>query len=401
MMKLKSIIIIFLLLMSTGYGIQFAYKKYVKAPQKKLFKTKKPTITNIHQIIETTGKLRVKEKINLGSLVSGTIEKLLVNESDNVKKEQILATINTGSGDTNVREAEAILFKYKAKHEYITKHYKRKKELFHAKQLSKDEFEKSLQEYLQSKTDVTLKKISLERKLLAYKNATIVAPNDGIIIAVNITEGQRVSVDLNATDLFVIAQDITKMEAKLDIDESDIGNVSVGQKVGFNVDTYPHLKFESTINSISFSTHKDRNGQQSYMAIIDVGNDKKLLRPDMTINAKITIAKADNVLAITADGFLINSEYLNKVAETLNYTFNPLSKERKEAIEQKNIGKHLKYLWVKQDKSFVEKAVILKITDDIHFEVESGIDKNDEIVTDVDEPDAMKKIYEKWFGGSF
>lgn len=385
---LLSIIVIF-------FVSTILYKNFLNTPAKQLYKTAKPEQRTIDKIIDASGSIKIESRIKIGSHVSGIIKKLYIDENHEVKKGQILAEIDTGKGETELKETKALLQKAFADYIYQKKYYQREKELYKSNQLSKNEFESFTKVYLQSKASYEYAKAHFQKIKLEYNNAKIHATANGIVTHVDVAEGERIATDLKATTLFEIAKDITKMEASLEIDECDIGYVTIGQNVEFTVDSFPYKTFKTKIFEIGYSA-KSKNNNLHYKATVKVDNSEKLLRPGMTLNARIFIAKAENVLAITSQAFMISPEILKEIAKDINYEFEPLDEKDKQ-IKDVSGEMQAKTIWAVKDKSFVEKLVIINLTDDIYFEVISGLNKNDNVIIDIEESDELEEKLKKAF----
>lgn len=398
MITLRKIIILTCIAAGIFAGGSFLYKKYSKKEQK-LFRTKKPERRDIKQIIHATGDLEVKGNIKIGSLVSGVVEKIFVDENEFVKKDQQLALIDNGKDDSLVIEARGRLQTAQAERDYFSAFFKRQQSLYESGQLSRDSFEKATRDYHKSLGTVESATGMLKFREIEFGNLHIVAPRDGVIVGVGITLGERVMTDLDATVLFTMGEDITKMEANLEVDESDIGQIKKNQSVKFSVDTFMDRVFRGTISRISYSPTV-KKGNKFYKARVDVENDEHLLRPGMTINADIKVAKSKDALAVTHQVFQVDADILKMIAEKITYEFHPILKEKKKRLKHDGSQFQTKYIWIVKDKAFVEKAVKVDITDDIYFEVKSGLDVDDEMVIDIEESDDMEKVYKKWFSGA-
>jgi HlyD family secretion protein len=323
-----------------------------------------------------------------------------VKENDTVKKGQLLALIDNGKENTQVKKSRGELEKAKSELAYQTQYFTRQKKLFEANQISKDLFEQTQRDYEQAKSDIKVKQANLDFDKIEYENTKIKAAADGIIVSIGVTIGQRITTDLDATVLFIIAKDIKKMEAQLDIDESDIGQTQIGQNVTFAVGTYLDKTFHGKIRKISYAP-QCKNNILSYKAYMDVNNENLLLRPGMTINAKIKIAKSTNALSISSQAFQINRRLLKTIAYQLKYPYNAISKKQKKQIKQN--GKepyHIKYVWVVENNCFKEKAITTHVTDENYFEIKSGVTAHDKIIIDIQEDDAMEATYKKYFKGA-
>ena len=209
----------------------------------------------------------------------------------------------------------------------------------------------------------------------------------------------KITTDLDATVLFIIAKDIKKMEAKLDIDENDIGQMQKGQKVNFYVGTYPDQKFKGIISSVSFSPQL-KNNVISYKAVVDINNDDYLLRPGMTINAKIKVAKQKNCLSINGQAFQIDLESLEEIAKKINFQIEPIKKSMKKSYFDNKKNDITKFIWLVDNKKFIEKPIKIGLTDDNFFQIKDGINESDKIIIDIEEHDEMENLYNKIFKGS-
>lgn len=397
-MKPKKLISTFIIV-AICFGIaHFIYKKIANSEIKLPFKYSQPIQKNISQQIYSSGILRIKDHIKVGSLVGGVIKEIYVNENDKVSKGQLLAKIDNGKEDTDVKIAKGRLLKAQSDIEYLQKYFNRQKQLFKSKQISQDFFDKVTRDFNNAKAELQITQADLEKKEIEYKNTQIKAPESGTIISVGITKGERVTTDLDATVLFKIAKDLTSMEAKLDIDESDIGQIKKDLKIKFKVDTYPEKKFYGKITNVSFSPKKKHN-IQTYEAIASVSNKQERLRPGMTVNAKLTTNKKKSCLTVPNQVFQINPESLKQIAQNIDFSVIPISpKEKKHIKKSHDKMTAIKFVWCKKDKCFLEKTVEIGITDDSHYEVICGLDMNDKVIVDIEEPNEMDKVYKSWFG---
>lgn len=395
--KLWTYFVVLAIITGSGYVI---YQRYVKKPAPQLYKTEKPQCRSISQIIIASGILEIKDLVKIGSVVSGTIKELYVKEDQQVQKGELLAEIDPGTGETDFQDAYLRVMRLQAELEYQEKNYLRKKELFETGQLAKDTFEMLERDYETKKIDLKSAKTKLEKERLSLQNRKILAAGNGFVTAVNVYKGSGVTgTDFSSAPLFEIAPDITEMEAKLDIDESDIGSVKPGQIVTMAVNTYPDLEIKTTIKTVGFSpkTNKD---SLFYKATIDISNHNRLFRPGMTLNAKIKASKIKKALCIKGICFQTNPKVLKTIAKQLNYEFKPLDKKSRKEFKKTYPNKRVKFIWTVANKTFIEKGILLGITDDNYFEIKEGLSEHEEVITDIAEKDDMEKLYKKWFKGT-
>jgi HlyD family secretion protein len=382
--------------------VYIIYQRFFKQPPPSLFKTELSKKRNISHKVIASGILEIKNLIKIGSIVSGITKEVYVKENQFVKKGQILAEIDPGTKDTDFQITNQENIRAQENYNYKKNNFKRQKKLFEAGQLSKDFFEKLIKNFKVAEQDLHISKSKLEREKLLLDARKIIALEQGFISYVKITKGSGVSgssVAGSTESIFEIAPDISKMEAKLDIDESDVGVIKADQKVEFTVNTYQDIVMDSKIKEVDFSP-KTKGDTSFYKAAMDIDNKEKLFRPGMALNAKINIAYAENVFAIKGIIFQINPKSIKAVAKQLNYLYQPLEKQAKKKFKEENSKQRVKFIWIAQEKSFIEKPIILGITDNNYFEVKSGLADSDQVIIDVVEEDEMQKLYKKAFAGS-
>jgi len=393
-MKIKTLLAWILIFLFIG-GTLYLTKRTLFKPKKITWYTlAKPKYRNILQVIRATGELEAEDTLKIGSIVPGVIEKMLKEENDQVKKGDLIATIDDGIGDTDVRETAGLLEQAKAQLEYITSFYQRQKSLYEAEQLSQDGFEKITRDYKEILAQVQQRQAQHDKAKMIFNNKKIRAPENGIILDKVSTEGETVTLASPATIIYTIAKDIKKMKVKLEIDENAIGNLKVDQKVYLTFDTYPHKRFIGHIKKISNAPIIKKNAV-SYEATFILDNSEHLLRPGMSLNARILVGEKENVLSVPGYAFSINPQILAFIAKKHGFTIEPVDrKTREELLEKGNFNT----LWIKKDKKLIEKGVELGINNNAFFEIVSGLSENDNVIIDIHEPDSMEQLYSKMFG---
>ncbi|MEI7580298.1 MAG: efflux RND transporter periplasmic adaptor subunit [bacterium] len=352
----------------------------------------------IRHTVHTTGILKIKDSIRVGSLVAGLIKEIFVEENDVVKKGQLLALIDHGRSDTSIREAEGKLLQAQSLHTYTSALFAREKELFAEGLRSAQEFESITHQYNTSAGNLMIAQAQRDATTLEFENTHIRAPEDGIIIAIGIKKGVRITTDLDATVLFEIAKDITKMEAELNLEESAAGHIKRGQKVVFSVDNHPHKTFKTTIRSVSYAPYKTSTGLV-YRATVDIDNKAELLRPGMTLHATIKVAKKKNIPAIQQSSLYVDPAALTTHAKKLNYQLNPLPPTLKKA-HTNDQTRTIKYVWVLEGTTVAEKPVETGIYDDQFIEITQGLEQAKHYICDVCDPNLMDAHYKKIFKGA-
>lgn len=383
----------------------FAYKSVFSSRPKMLFKTQKAEKRDIYKIVHAEGSLEAQGTSRIGSLISAKVKKIHVKEGDRVAKGAVLADlINDKGGDTCVRQAAAQLKKAQVALMTITQTHQREESLFQSGQLSKEAFEKATEGYAIAQADVASAQASYDKELFLFEQTTVYAPHDGTIVSVPIRDGQAFSPSSASEVLFEIAQDLGTMQVTLYIDENKMGDVKVGMEAKISVDAYPYRKpWKGKIDSLGLTkavqTSSLSQSSVAYEAKILIDNAEGLLRPGMTVHAKITIAKAKQVLAVPGFVFQLNPKVLEGAAKIMEYGFKSIDQAKKKELIKGQSEHPIKMLWVMEDKALVEKVVTIGATDNAYFQILSGLDEKDDILADdMTASDEIKKLAKQMAG---
>lgn len=385
--------LLFILIGCLGIGfIVFKYlKKKYDHQNSNPITTTKPIYKDLVQFVNSSGNLKAKDQITIGSLVAGKIEKLLADDNDMVKKGQVLAILDDGVGDSNVKKAQADLIEAKANLEYQEKFYQRQKSLYKSGQLSQNAFDQYTQAYKVAKVRVEQTKALLELAEKTYANLFIKSPDDGIVIARKVDLGQMVTALLQASVLFELAKDLTDMEAWIDVDEADIGMIKEGQDALISVDAFPKLRFNAKVLRIQYLA-KNVDNVITYATVLSVKNPDLKLRPGMTTNVDIKVSESAHALSIPNKAFRINVQNLEAACELTNKKLikaNDESLAPKTDAEKKAAGKisqtHKEYVWIFEDASTVRQIEVqLGTTDGKFTDIKQGISPTSEVIIEVE-----------------
>ena len=355
------------------------------------FETINPTKGKITQSISATGTLSPTNEVQVGSQVSGTIYKLYVDVNDVVKKDQILAEINpnklTQARDgykAQLQSALANLEASKVTYEQKKWNYEQQEKLYKAtggKSPSLLELQNAKMEYLSAQSDIKVKQAAinqiqtnLQTSNIDIQNSIIRSPIDGIILERSVSLGQTVAASFQTPTLFTIAEDLKSMELVVNISESDIGKVKVGQEVSFSVDAYPHHDFSANVGKVNFASTTTDN-ITSYETTIYVNNDSLLLRPGMNATASINVASADDVLLVPVAAIFYKMRDKNESAKkqsAIKLGPPPGAPRREKVAASNNINSDSGTLWILENNMPKEIKVKIGITDSKMVEVESS-----------------------------
>lgn len=280
--------------------------------------------------VSATGDLQPVNTVSVGSERSGTVVEVLVDDNDRVRKGQVLARLDTAvledqialnlaalaSAQAQVREAEATLKEAELAHGRNLDLAQRTggaypaRSVIDASQAALDRARAGLSA-AQSAVKVAQANLSTSRTNLS--KAVIRSPIDGVVLTRSIDPGQTVAASLQAPVLFVLAEDLTRMELQVDIDEADVGEVKAGQAATFTVDAFPGRTFRATLTRVGLGS-KTTDGVVSYTGLLTVDNRDLSLRPGMTATAEIVTSRRDGVLLAPAAALRFAPEATDKAA---------------------------------------------------------------------------------------
>ena len=264
------------------------------APQ---FQTAAVVRGDLLQAVTAAGTLNPVTNITVGSQISGIIQKLYVDWNSPVKANQVVAELDPATYTGSVAQAEGDLASAKASLELTQIQARRATELFKNQLIAESEHDTAAANLHQSQALVQIKQASLDNAKVNLSRCTIYSPVDGTVISRNVDVGQTVAASLSAPTLFVIANDLAKMQIDANVSEADIGSIEEGQAVTFTVDAFPDRKFTGKVMQIRNSPTTVQN-VVSYDTVIEVSNADLKLRPGMTANASIITAQRTGVLKI-------------------------------------------------------------------------------------------------------
>lgn len=294
--RMKKIMIVVIVIGLIAFGSAFLYQK-ANTTEAAKFQFAELTRGDLENIVSSTGTLSAIGTVNVGSQISGTLEKVLVDYNDKVTKGQILAVVDTTLLNASIRDAEANIMQRRAQLNQAKTTHQRKQTLFKQGYLSE-------MELLSVKTDVetsnaALKsaEISLERAKTNLQYAEIRSPIDGTVIERTVDAGQTIATSLSAPTLFTIAEDLSQMQIEASVDESDIGQIKVKQPVRFTVQAYPDEAFTGIVRQIRLKP-KTVQDVVNYTVVVDASNERSLLLPGMTATVDFVIEQKKDILLV-------------------------------------------------------------------------------------------------------
>jgi HlyD family secretion protein len=275
------------------------------------FVTEKAAKGDIVMTVTATGTVNPVTTVLVGTQVSGTINAIYVDYNSQVKKGHLIARIDPAPFEAQVEQARANLLSARANLEKATatridanRAMLRNKELFSKDLIARSDFDTSETNFDTAVAQENAAKAQIAQTAAALKlvetnlqYTKIISPVEGVVISRNVDVGQTVAASFQTPTLFSIAQDLTKMQIDTNVDESDIGNIKVGQDVEFIVDAYPDMTFKGTVWQVRNAPITVQN-VVTYDVVIKVDNPELKLKPGMTANVSIIIAIKKDILKI-------------------------------------------------------------------------------------------------------
>jgi len=278
------------------------------------FKTQPASRGSIIMTVSATGNLEPTNQVDVGSELSGIIKTVEVNYNDRVKVNQVLARLDTDklkakvqeckaaleSAKTQVLQAQATLKQKRIELQRLKKAY----ELSGGKVPSQYDIDAAEAAFAcaqaneaSARADVAKARATLQAEETDMAKTVIRSPINGVVLSRDVEPGQTVAASLQAPVLFTLAEDLTKMELHVDVDEANVGRVKEGQEATFTVDAYPDRVFPARITQVRYGA-QTTDGVVTYKTVLEVDNSNLLLRPGMTATADITVQKVENAVLV-------------------------------------------------------------------------------------------------------
>jgi len=336
---------------------------------------------NLTQIVTATGILNPVLNVTVGSQISGNILKLYADWNSLVKANQVVAQIDPAIYLAAVHQCEGDLANSKAAHELAQLTAKRKQELVNQHAAAQADLDTAVANLHQAEATVQMKEANLELANVNLKNCTIYSPVDGIVISRSVDVGQTVAAAMNAPVLFLIANDLKKMQIDSNVAEADVGNIEIGQPVDFTVDAFPYRTFHGEV-------HQNRNAALTvqnvvtYDVVISVDNPDLKLKPGMTANLSIAVQQRENVIKIpnAALRFHIYDPKATPIPVALEATPPPHRHASSGRTHAEKRDRTVYVVPVGGGKP-VPVQVLVGLTDGVSTEITDGLKEGDVIVT--------------------
>ena len=367
------------------------YYRYKNKPTVYYWRTVPIERGDLNVLVTATGAMAADTSVDVGVQVSGSIAKIKADFNDNVKRGQVIAVLDTTLYYAAKVDALATLQRADIAEKEAKIEYDRSKNLFDNKVAAQADFDLAKTAYQNAVGNVTSARAQLKKAVINLQYCTITAPISGVIISRNIQLGNMVIASFSSPVLFTIAYDLKKMQVQANVDEADIGQLKVGQRAKFTVDTYPNDVFEGIVTQIRHQPVTLAN-VVNYVVIIEVANPALKLMPGLTANANIYIEERKNVLKVATNAFTFTppiayieaSKLLSDSVKSYWYQkLKAVSEVKKQEIVEVTGG--IGFLWVVSDKDVVPVQVNKGLNDGSFTEITGDIQEGNKVATGINQ----------------
>ncbi len=341
----------------------------------------------VENTVTATGTIEPVETVEVGTQVSGKVEKIYVDFNDVVKKGDLLAELDKQTLNQSLSRAKAGLTSAESQLNYAQLTYERTKQLYESNAATLAAYQEAQNTYTQAQMSKRNAQASYDQARVDLAYAEIYSPIDGIVLDRAVEVGQTVAASFSTPTLFTLANDLTKMQVEADVDEADIGQVKEGQRVTFTVDAYTEDNFNGIVSQIRMKPTTTSN-VVTYTVIIDAPNPDQKLFPGMTASVTIVVEEQTG-LAVPAEAFtftpdetVLNAHRKNKGKpdeSQLPQGKTPQGEHPQMMEDQMPSGNH-NVVWVKRGDNMMPRPVKVGVSDGAYRIIEQGVQSGDSVV---------------------
>ncbi|UOB18769.1 efflux RND transporter periplasmic adaptor subunit [Abyssalbus ytuae] len=369
-------VIIGLLVIFTGYKLFFKQKD-----TEIVIETTTVKKGEIVTTVTATGTIEPITQVEVGTQVSGVVEKIYVDFNSVVKEGQLIAELDKANLDAALIQAQASYDNALNDQKYLQSVFDRQKTLYENQVLSKADYDEALYNLNNAKSNVVQRLSDLKRAKANLGYANIYSPIDGVVLSKAVDEGQTVAASYSTPTLFTIAKDLKEMQVEANVDEADIGQVNEGQRVSFTVDAYPEEVFSGTVTQVRLNPTVSSN-VVTYTVVIKADNQDLKLKPGLTATISIYTLELKDVLTVEAKAINFNPD-MRLIAEYNMERENQPSMPPEETTNNENI----KTLWSLDNEEIKPVNVTLGASDGINIQLISGVSEGDKIIYSLKQSD--------------
>ena len=329
-------------------------------------------------MVTATGTIEPITQVEVGTQVSGVVEKIYVDYNSVVKEGQLIAELDKTNLKAARTQAQASYDNAVSNRNYLQTIFDRQKKLYDNQVISRSDFDDAQFNYQTAKGTVTQRLSDLQSAKTNLEYANIYSPIDGVVLSRAIDEGQTVAASLSTPTLFTIAQDLKEMQVEADVDEADIGNVKEGQRVTFTVDAYLGETFTGVVTQVRLDPTVSSN-VVTYTVVIKAHNPDLKLKPGLTATISIYTLELKDVL--TAEAKAINFKPVPPVLMAYNEQNQLNAKQSQGGPVADKEATDESVVWVKEaNGSLKPQKVSLGASDGVHVQILEGVNAGDQLV---------------------
>ena len=352
-------------------------------PHGMMLNTERAKIDSIEVTVTATGEIQPVYKVDVGTQVSGKVEKLYVDFNSEVKKGDLLAELDRSTLSEQVQQSEAQVSNAQSNLTLAQRTYDRTKSLFDNKAATQEALDAAEDELIRAKNQLVTAKSNYQKAKVDLGYAMIYSPISGVVLNKAVEEGQTVASSFNTPTLFTIANNLTEMQVEANVDEADIGQVKVGQPVTFTVDAFPEDVFTGTVKQVRLEPTVTSN-VVTYTVIIDAPNPEEKLFPGMTASVSIIVKKEVGVSVPMEALYCSIDKTIMEVMMKQDITFKELYASQEELTQSlRNVES--KTVWVKRQNTVEQVSVKPGLNDGAKTLITEGIHEGEEVVLSVSE----------------
>ena len=332
---------------------------------------------DVTKSVTATGTIQPITKVEVGTQVSGVVNKIFVDFNSQVKQGQLIAELDKTNLLSALTQAKAMYDNASNELKYQESVYNRQNELFKKGIITQSDYDLALYNYNNAKGNVVQRKADLDRAKTNLGYAEIYSPISGVVLSRAVDEGQTVAASLNTPTLFTIARDLKEMQVEANVDEADIGQVKMDQRVTFTVDAFPGEEFDGQVTQVRLNPTTSSN-VVTYTVVIKADNPDLKLMPGMTATITIFTKELHNIVVLEAKA--ANAKIEIPMVEQYY-------KQQGKTFDFRSFGpppmKNQKVVWVVKNGELERREVKLGISNGVFVEVIEGLTEGDQVLFSV------------------
>lgn len=334
-------------------------------------------IGEVAKTVTATGTIQPITKVEVGTQVSGVVNKIFVDFNSEVKHGQLIAELDKTNLLSALTQSSAMYENATNELKYQQSIYERQSDLFKKGVITQSDYEIAVYNYNNAKGNVTQRKADLDKAKTNLGYADIYSPISGVVLSRAVDEGQTVAASLNTPTLFTIARDLKEMQVEANVDEADIGQVKMGQRVTFTVDAFPEEEFDGMVTQVRLNPTTTSN-VVTYTVVIKADNPDLKLMPGMTATITIYTQEFTDILVIEAKAANANIE-IQKIEQYYKLKGIPFDFKTFAPPFRSNF----KSVFIVKNGKIEPRRVQLGVSDGVNVQVIDGLQQGESILYNI------------------